>query len=370
MIDFLQSDLFKEAVEVVKFRLDEASKREVNVFGQPWYLKHFNWDSEGMTEAEFTTLLGQLHYTIAASTINQWSADPVRKLDGYGKLKQEMLTYSHVYKLEAEDLRDIATYIKVANKSHKDLVNYIANRLMNVRERAINGIHERLDIIILGALSNAGVFTFTADNDPGSPYIGSQLQFGFDPAHIGTITTPWTDANIATVDVIDDIQSIVGDSVVEQTKMLMLPETAQYMLKTSKLHLYINGSDRASTPITLNQVNAEFERLGLPTIELVRKKSRTLKGADDVHFNPWKAGQILFVPDNNFGVIKSRLSDAEVGLKENDVDYSYYSRIEVANWVVGLKQGSNYTEMVRARVTAMPSMPSIADMYTVNVLNQ
>ena len=72
-VNFLSTPLYQEAVEQIRFMMDGASERNIRLFGQTWFEKHFEMGDFARTEAEFTAILGQMHAAPAASTINQYS---------------------------------------------------------------------------------------------------------------------------------------------------------------------------------------------------------------------------------------------------------------------------------------------------------
>lgn len=377
--NFLQSPIYQEALEQVNFIMDGASERQLEIFGQTWFTKHFDMNPYARTESEFSAILGQLHATPAASTINEFSARPIRSLEGFGRVKAEMLTAAHTYKLEAEDLRAIALYQKMwpEAKDRQKVLDYIVDKLLNVRAKAIKGVLERLDILTLTLLSNDGVFTYTKDNDPGSPYIGTQVEFGWDETHsykAATSSDVWTAANKSTVNVLEDLMAIrdaaAANGVVFE-KMLLRQEQLMYMLTTDKLKLYINGTDRASRPIGVSDVKSIFAEFGIPEFEIVQHISTVEdKGGKVVNqWQPWTLGKILFAPSDKFGTIEHQVTDADLLGRDKDVNYSKYNQIEVTSWQQGVKENTNHTEFVSAALTSTPVVSVIKDMYAFDALH-
>ena len=376
--NFLSTPLYREAVEQIRFMMDGASERQLRLFGQTWFEKHFKMGDFARTEAEFTAILGQMHAAPAASTINQFSERPIRSLEGFGKVKAEMLTAAHTYKLEAEDLRAIALYQKLypAAKDRQKVLDYIVKKLMNVREKAIKGVQERIDITVLSLLSNDGVYTITKDNDPGSPFIGTSLDFGFDEGHAAKVKTSsdiWNTANAATVNVLEDLLAICDQAQANGysfEKILLRREQLMYMLTTTLLKKYINGENYASKPITIEDVNVFFAKYGIPPFEIVQHISTVEKdgGRSRFSFQPWKEGKLLFVPSNDFGTIEHQMTDADLIGPDQGVQYAKYNHIEVTNWEQGLKENTNHTEFVSAALTSTPVVDSIKDMWSLDVL--
>lgn len=377
-VNFLSTPLYQEAVEQIRFMMDGASERNIRLFGQTWFEKHFKMGDFARTEAEFTAILGQMHAAPAASTINQYSERPIRSIEGFGKVKAEMLTAAHTYKLEAEDLRAIALYQKLypAAKDRQKVLDYIVKKLLNVREKAVKGVQERIDITVLSLLSNDGKYTITKDNDPGSPFIGTELDFGFDPTHAVKVSTSndiWNTTNAATIDVLEDLLAICDQAQSNGytfEKILLRREQLMYMLTTTKLKKYINGVNFADKPITIEDVNTFFAKYGIPPFELVRHISTIEKdgGRSRTSFQPWKEGKLLFVPSNDFGTIEHQMTDADLIGPDQGVQYAKYNHIEVTNWEQGLKENTNHTEFVSAALTSTPVVDSIKDMWSLDVL--
>lgn len=366
-MDFFETALYKNALRQVKFRMEEAAKRNVEIFGNAWYKDHFRVNPTPHTVSEFDTILGNSTLAIAASTINGKSAEPLRAFDGFSSIAQKMFTHAHAYRLDADEIRELMVMSKTLGE--KQVLNYIVDKLFNVTKRAVDGVRARLDIIILEALKNDGVFTFSASNDPGSPFVGQSIYFGFNSSHAGTVGSgnTWVDANLATVDPLVEITSVCDQADVQFEKILISKADLYYILKTAKMKAYINTVQTVNAPLTPVQLNNFMTSLGLPTFEIVQRKCRVQDGNDFTEYQPFGTGKLVFLPKNEIGSIETRLSDAELGLVSPGVEYSHYGRIEVANYKMGEKENTSYTEITKARLTAAPSMDTIADMYTLDV---
>lgn len=373
---FLSSPLYQEVLGEVKLIMDGAAQRHIDLFGQPWYKKHFKMGDFARTEGEFKALLGQVRLAPAASSINQYSERPIRSFEGLGTVNAEMVTWAHTYKLDAETIRAIALYQKLypSTADKTKVMNFIRTKLLNARGKVIEGVENRLSYIAATILSNDGVYTFTKENDPGSPFIDQKMNFGWDDSHsykVDTATDIWNETNAGTVNVLEDLMGIQDAAEVPLKKMLMRREQAMYMLTTAKMKLYVNGSDRASAPITLEDMNTLLAKYDLPEIELVRVETKFEENGGKVQrtVQPWALGKILFVTDDNFGTFEHQMTDADLGLKSPGIEYSKYNNIEVQSWVQGIKEGTNYTEFQSAAITTTPVVEGIKDMYSLDVLH-
>jgi len=371
---FESNKYFKEALQRVVFRLDEASKQNVEIFGKPWAEKHFTYGNLPHLSKDFKTLLGKMHLSIAASTINSKSAEPLRMNQGFEEIAQKMFTYAHAYKMEADYIRDLMLRVKAAqNVSEAQVVNYIVNELFDQQKEAVMGVRNRLDIIILEALSNHGQFTFTSTNDPQSPFIGTTLDFGFDQSKKGTVGSgnTWIAANKATVDPIAEIDSVMHQSrFIKPKKILTDYSTLLYMESCDKVKGYINSTTYPNNPITETILNQWLAAHGLPTIEVVDFACSVQNGDSlNTPYEPWKPGQLVFIPQDNLGTIETAYSDAELGMKSEGVKYNYYGRIETRRFVQGEKENADYAEITKASMTGAPSFTSAKDIITLDTQN-
>ena len=370
---FESNKYFKEALRRVNFRIDEASKQNVEIFGKTWAGKHFTYGNMPHLSKDFKTLLGKMHLSIAASTINGKSAEPLRMNQGFEEVAQKMFTYAHAYKMEADYIRDLMLRVKAAvNVSDEQVINYIVNELFDQQKAAVMGVRDRLDIIILSALSNHGQFTFTAANDPQSPFIGQTIDFGFDQSKKGTVGAgnTWIEANKATVDPIAEIDSVMKQSRLRKPKKILTDySTLLYMESCAKMKDYLNSTLYPNNPITETMINQWLAAHGLPTIEVVDFACNVQNGDVLTEIEPWKAGQLVFIPEDNLGTIETAYTDAELGMKSEGVQYNYYGRVETRRFVQGEKDNADYAEITKASMTGAPSFTSAKDIITLDTQN-
>lgn len=370
---FESNATFKEALRKVNFRIDAASKQNVEIFGKTWAEKHFTYGRVPHLMKDFKTILGKMHLTIAASTINGKSAEPLRMNQGFAEMAQKMFTYAHAYKMEADEIRQLLLMAEAAkNNADAQAVEYIASVLFDQQKDAVQGVRERLDLIILEALSNHGQFTFSAQNDPQSPFIGETIYFGFDANKKGTVGggNTWIAANKATVDPIAEFDSVMkANRLVKPKKALMEYSTLLYILSCDKIKGYLNSTQYPNNPITEVALNNWLQSWGLPTIEVVDKTCLVQDGDKLSEYTPWKAGQISFIPEDNLGTIETAFSDAELGMKSEGVQYNHYGRIETRRFVQGEKENADYAEITKASMTGAPSFESAKYITTLDTLH-
>ena len=370
---FESNPQFKEALRKVNFRMDEASKQNVEIFGKTWAEKHFTYGNLPHISKDFKTLLGKMHLTIAASTINGRSAEPLRMNKGFEELAQKMFTHAHAYKMEADYIRDLMLRAKAAvNVSEKQVVEYLTNEIFDQQTEVVNGVRARMDIIILEALSNHGKFTFTKENDPQSPFIGTTIDFGFDQSKKGTVGSgnTWIEANKATVDPIKEIQSVLKQNrLVKPKKILMDYSTLLFMESCDKMKGYLNPTTYPNDPISEERINRWLAEHDMPTIEVVDFICGVQDGDEVYDYIPWKEGQLVFIPQDNLGTIETAYSDAELGMKSDGVQYNHYGRIETRRFVQGEKENSDYAEITKGSMIGAPSFVTAKNIITLDTQN-
>lgn len=366
---FEYNSIFREAAQRVIFRLEAASKEHINIFGQPWYKKHFTYGPVPHTEKDFKTILGKLHLPIAASTINDRAAEPLRMYQGFEDIKQSMFTHAHAYEMDSDRILELMKLADLAEKnSDITAVEYIANELMSQVQAAVEGVDARLDVIILGALSNQGVFTFTAENDPSSPFIGQSISFGMKASNCATVGTgnTWVTENLKTVDPIAEIEDVLARQRRKIKTIITDSDTLRYIRRTDAIKNYVNSTLYPNQPVSMGALNNWMKDNQYPTFEVVEREVGIQRNGGVETYVPFKAGQMVFLPEEQIGTIETCLTPAQRGLKSDGVKYSYYGRTEVRRLTQGEKENTDYREITKASLIAAPSMNTIDNILTLD----
>lgn len=372
-INIFTDNIYLDNVKKVNKVVDLASQQQKEIFDKPWYTKHFAQGGTHVADV-FDTILDQMHFDIAASTIQRKSEMPLRAMEGINTLNQNLFTYAHGFRLEKDEIVKLSTLFLIARgRGDKNEIERIKGeiykRLFSVKAKAVNGVRSRLDIIIMEGLSNGGVFTFTTQNDPGSPCVGTTIDFGMPSENKWTVGSgrEWTMANKANMDVLADLDDIKkGAGLVKPAIALIDRETMDAVVASDKLKGYINSTLYPNMPLSDEMVNNFLRGRGLPVFEVVERETLIQKGDMLVPYTPWKKGQVVLIPQETIGTIETRLSDAELGVKDPGVELSYYGRIELHEYKMGEAQGTDYTEITKAVLTAAPAISSIKNIHVLD----
>lgn len=377
------NEIFKTASQNVNYRMDAASKAKVEIFGKTWHEKYFPMGAAPRLQSEFKTILDKMHFTIAASTIDGRAAEPVRVKQGLSKVERSMLTHAHAFRHDHDEIRDlvIMTQLAIANKAanpdgYKQALQAVENYLMNSVSDAVLGVKARLDIIILEALTHEGKFTFTEENDPGSPYVGEQIDFRMPAENCGKVGSgnEWTEANVEKVDPVKEISEVqLAHKRTKFAKILVRQETVNYMLRTKAYKEYINNQlTSPNQPLTLDRINSWNSANGFPVFEVVNCMVGVQHDYKVEDYEPFKLGMMVFVPETTngtLGTIETLIPDSQLGMKSDGVTYKDYNRIEVRELRYGEKENSNYTEITKGSLTGAPSISAIAQIVSLDTLH-
>lgn len=366
LLDF--NPIFKEASKTVNFIIDEASKQNKEIFGKTWHEKYFTMGAMPRLTKDFKTILGKMDYTIAASTIDERASEPVRVTGGLSKVERSMFTHAHAYRHDHDMIRELMLMVRMA-KTNSELEaarKYITDYLLDSAKEAVLGAKARFDIIILEALTNGGLYTFSQDNDPGSPFVGDTIDFRMPTANKGTVggANVWNETNQATVDPLKEISDVMKQHpLLKFGKILIDQDMANYLMGCAKYKGYINNQlTYPNMPITLEDINRFQAAHGFPVFEVVNcivgiQHDYTVKD-----YAPFKKGQLLFAPDGQLGTIETLVPDSDLGMVSDGVKYSKYGRYELREIRYGEKENTNYTEITKCSITGAPSISTINKM--------
>lgn len=359
----LLSSLFGELTKNVQARIDAASELNKRIFDQVIYSKFMDWDTPTVG-LDFEEIIGKYNITVAAATIGERSKEPVLGAYGLETVKERVLNHALTLPMSMQDYRKILQLLDSKSISDEQKKKQLVDLMWGGVERVVNGVEAKLDIIFLGALSNCGVFTFDETNNPEGGVRG-EINYNQPTTNIATSTTKWKEANIETVDCMEDIQAIL-DAAEDKSvlgKILCAPSRISYMCRSKKMKQMIWGTDKSSKIVQLKDINDYMESNGYPTFEKVRRQVKIQKGETLTSLTPWNANNIVFVPAGKLGVVKNAWADNELN-PESDVAYSNYGRIRVSQWHVGETKGANKGEFTKAESLSLPVITEMENIYT------
>lgn len=360
------TSIFGELTRQVQVRIDAASELKKRLFDQTIYERYMTWDTPTIG-LNFEELIGQYGISIAAATLDSSGKEPVMGVEGLQTLQSKVLTHQMTAPMPIEQYRLVLQILDSRSITDKEKMRQLVNLMWGNVEKVVKSVQSKLDIIFLGALSNKGVFTFDATNNPEGGVRGT-IDYKMPAENTASVTLDWTETNKANVDCFEDIQALIekAQDKVVFSKMLMSQNRLSYMLKNRKLKQVIFGSDKQGTPLLLAGLNDFLRANGMPEVEVVRRTVRIQDNGKLTDYTPWNDKNIVFVPEGRLGVIKNAYADSELK-PDPGVAYSNYGRIRVSQWAVGEREGSNHVEYTKAQSLSLPVFTEINGIYSLQV---
>lgn len=360
------SSIFGELTKEVQIRIDAATELRKRLFDQNIYERYLDWDVPTIG-LNFEELIGQYNLSVAAATLDSKGKEPILGTEGLETLKQKVLTHQMSYSMPIEEYRKVLQILDSRMLTDDQKTQQLINLMWNNVSTVVKSVQSKLDIIFLGALSNKGVFTFNANNNPEGGVRGI-IDYKMPPENIASVTLDWTDTNKDNVDPFEDIQGVVDAAQDKVTfdKILMSPARLSYLLKSRKMKQVIFGTDKSGTPLLMSGLNEFLRSNDLPVIETVRRITRIQNNGKLSEYKPWNDKNIVFVPAGKLGVIKNAYADNELR-QEPGVTYSNYGRIRISQWGKGETDNSNGVEFTKAQSLSLPVLTEINGIYSLTV---
>lgn len=363
----LYSSIFGELTKQVQLRIDAASELKKRLFDQNVYSQYLDWDIPTIG-LNFEELIGSYNLSVAAATLDSNGKEPIMGTEGLETLKEKVLNHAISFSLTIDEYRKVLQILdsKMINDGQK--ANMLIDLMFKNVKATVNAVESKLDLIFLGALSNEGIFTFDATNNPEGGVKGT-IDYKMPTANKASVTTSWTDLNSATVDCFEDLQAILDaaqDKVMFE-KILLSQAKLSYILRNAKMKQAVLGVDKATTPLLLANANEFMRQNNFPVFEVIRRTTRIQNNGTLAEYTPWNTNNLVFVPSGKLGVIKNSYADNELR-QEPGVAYSNYGRIRVSQWGKGETDNSNGVEFTKAQSLSLPVISEINGIYSLKTI--
>jgi len=363
----LYTSLFGELTKSVQIRIDKASELKKQLFDQALFENYLDWDAPqiGLT---FEELIGSYGLSIAAATLDSRGNAPIIGTEGLETIADKVLLHKIGYSLKAQDYRKVLQLLDSKSIADREKAQTLINLMFKNVKDSVDGVNSKLDIIFLGALSNKGIFTFDASNNPSGGVRGT-VDMKMPEGNTATVDTSWTEENIDTVDCWNDIQEMVdlSSDTIKPAKMLLNRAKLSYMLRNKAMKQVIFGTDKKNTPLLTTQFNEFLANNEMPVVEVVRRSCRVMNGKVLTEVTPWNGDNIVFVPEGKLGIVKNAYADSELR-PEAGIAYSNYGRIRISQFGSGEREGGNAAETTVAQVFALPVITEINACYSLTTI--
>ena len=295
-----------------------------------------------MPEILYSSIFGAL--TQHVQTIGDQSKEAILGTEGLETVKERILNHAVTLPMTIQDYRKVLQILDSKSLPDKAKTEQLIKLMWGSTTTVVSSVLAKLDILFLRPLS---------------------INFNQPAENIASSKTPWTDANLDTVDCFEDVQGII-DAAQDKTvfgKILCAPSRISYMCRSKKIKQMIWGTDKSAKIVQLKDLNAYMQENSYPVFEPIRRQVRIQKGKLRVPYTPWNEKNMVFIPDGKLGIVKNAWANNELK-QEVGVAYSNYGRIRVSQWGVGETQGSNGVEFTKAESLSLPVITEMNGIYT------
>nr|WP_319268326.1 major capsid protein [uncultured Draconibacterium sp.] len=367
MPDVLLSSIFGELTKQTQVRIDAASELKKRLFDENIYSRYLDWDTPTIG-LNFEELIGSYNLSVAAATLDSDGKEPIMGTEGMETIAKKVLNHAISFSMTIEEYRKVLQLLDSKVIDDKAKAQQLVNLMWKSVSNAVKGVESKLDIIFLGALSNEGIFTFNATNNPEGGVKGT-IDYKMPSDNKASVTTSWTTGNQATVNCFTDIQEVVNAAAdkVKFQKILLSPSKLAYILANGNTKQVIFGTDKKNSPLLLSQLNDFMTANELPVFETVRRTARIQNNGSLVEYSPWNADNMAFLPEGKIGLVKNAYANNELR-PEPGVAYSNYGRIRISQWGKGETDNSNGVEFTKAQSLSLPVITEINGIYSLKTI--
>jgi len=357
------TSIFGELTKNVQIRFDAASELHKKLFDNVIFEQFLDWDTPTIG-LNFEELVGQYGITVAAPTIGDSSKEAILGTEGMQSLAEKIIHHAITRPMTIEDYRKVLQILDSKSLPDTQKKQQLINLMWGQVKTPVDSVLAKIDMIFLRALSNEGNFTLDATTNPEGGVRGT-ISFNQPAGNIATSGTPWTRANLSTVDCFEDIQAIL-DAAQDQvvfSKILCDPALISYMTRSALIKKMIWGNDKSAKIVQLRDLNEYMQSNDYPIFVPIRRQVRIQNGTAMSPYKPWVTANMVFVPEGKLGLVKNAYANSELR-QEPGVAYSNYGRVRVSQWGVGETQGSNGVEFAKAEAFALPVITEMNGIYT------
>lgn len=363
MARFEYSSLFGELIKEVQLRFDAASRHNVELFDVPVFNQYLDWDAPTVG-LDFEELIGKYNVSVAAATIGERSKEPILGSQGVETIKERVLNHAMTLAMDVATYRRTLALLDSKSISNAQKKKQLVDLMWGNVQTVVNAVNAKLDMIFLGGLSNGGVFTLDATNNPEGGVRGT-INYNQPEAQIATANVEWTDGNKANAKPLEDLIQLIesASNTTEVGSILMSQSRLSYLTQSANAKQIVGGSTTSYGYLGLEGINGWLQANGLPKITVIRRKCNVQANGVITPVTPWNDKNIVLVPSGKLGTVKCAYSDNELK-PEAGVTYSNYGRIRVSQWAVGETQAARHSEFTKAETFALPVITEMPNIWT------
>lgn len=262
---------------------------------QPYYYQRFltrEWSLTGRWES-----LATYNQRIMADVIAMDSSIPLKKRPSLSPASGEIPKLAMEMALNETQLTELQTLANLRERPEGQIVE----RLFRDLATCVTGQYERIEAMFLQGLSSGAVVVSKANN------VGAEirLDFGYRQENQFLATIPWNQANYTPLqDLLPLVTKAKADGNPVRTFLLDQATLDRILVSDDAKAIFaqsngiVGGVTFAPTP---EQLNASIRSKWGYVFEVVERTCRYQIDGVDTDYQPWEAGQIIGINNNNIG---------------------------------------------------------------------
>lgn len=284
--------------------------------------------------------------TTAATVIDPNSPTPARVRKSIGEITGSIPAIGAKYVMDPNDLR---TYLQLVRtpSPNVDQMQMLVQLLFEDTKAAIEAPHQRLDLIILEAMST-GKIKWDSTTNPG----GTQFEFDLGIPTMG-VTSKWNDGG-SDHDPLKDFRAVIAAGKAKGIKynfIKMTQKTFDDMVESSKFQAIAPAIrtalaagttvEFASNVITLDMVNRYFNTINFPPIEIIDVQINVQNRQGSLTMiEPFADNRVTFMNSESLGQVYHTWDTEEMRPQSNKI-YAKSKNVMVSKYN---KDGEEITE--------------------------
>ena len=316
----------------------------------------------GLPQASLTfeSVIGRSKVQAAASLVDPDAPAPKRGRPALETLSGKIPTIKEQMEMNQSDYRAIMA-IKENSRLKKEGVDAMIVKYLNDDVKIVSkSTDDRLDFMTIQAMSSFTIDTSVIANPDGA--VAGTIDLLPQASQTRTSWKVWSDI---LADPFKDIEAVVdyAGSVGRKFKEIHIDRATWTTMKnlaavkSSVSALYNPGSNK-NYVVTLSSVNEYLVENQLPTIKIVNYRYGIQKDGIVTPTNPFKATNIVFVPDGKLGVLHNATAIEEWSPVAG-VSYAKYGNALISKF----QDNNPWKEYTGIELNAFPGLEAIDGIY-------
>ena len=316
----------------------------------------------GLPQASLTyeSVIGRSRVQAAASLVDPDAPAPKRGRPSLETLSGKIPTMKEQFEMNQADYRAIMAIKQNSRLSSEGVDGMIVKFLNDDVKSVSKSTDDRLDFMFLQALSSFQIDASVIGNPDGS--VHGSIPMLADASQTRKVVKVWSDT---TADALKDIEDVVtyAAGLGRKFKEIQIDRATWTTMKNlaavkSAISALYNPGSNKNYVVTLASVNEFLVENLLPTIRVVSYSYGIQKDGIVTPTNPFKAANIVFIPEGRLGVLHNATAIEEWSPVEG-VSYAKYGNALISKF----QENNPWKEYTGIELNAFPGLESIDGIY-------